>query len=255
MMATPGPSGVHKTTPQQTWGGYAPTARWWGLLNATVSSWVFLAGSQEVASSSARMREDAEGDHDGSWAPWQRHATPGSRDRRDAGGATRDERGTRARGAGRSRRRAWWPWLRPWRAPLRPWRPWLHRAALRGVHLAVLGPILGPVWLSAGRRRPTPLGLCSTCPVHLVLLRQSSGVLPVCATVPRRVAPGQPDAASRRGRPCWSSIVMSSRWPLKQPYAFPTRITVCWPGTAAWSVPLIARTVCRPGGSITTAAL
>ncbi len=94
-----------------------------------------------------------------------------------------------------TRRRAWWPWLRPWRAPLRAWWPWLHRAALGGVHLAVLESVLGPIWLPAGRRRSTPPGLCPTCPAYLVLLRESLGVLPLCATVPRRLATGLSNAA------------------------------------------------------------
>src|SRR5712691_3975255 len=58
----------------------------------------------------------------------------------------------RARGA---RRRAWWAWLWPWQAPLWPWRAWLHRAALRGVRLAVLGPIRGALCLPAGHDGPT----------------------------------------------------------------------------------------------------
>src|SRR5712691_9164058 len=51
----------------------------------------------------------------------------------------------------------------------------------------------------AGRRRSTPAHLCPTCSTSLVLLRQPPRLLSLCATVPRRLATGHPNAAVRCG--------------------------------------------------------
>src|SRR5439155_15575564 len=95
-------------------------------------------GGEEGASPRASRRGDAQGDRDAPQARGHRYEAEGESAARAAGGAVRDERGTRVRTAGRARRRAWWSWVWAW------WF-WVLWATPRGVCLAVLGPILGAV--------------------------------------------------------------------------------------------------------------
>src|SRR5262249_60959121 len=103
---------------------------------------------------------------------------------------------------------AWAPWglpVRPRAAPLRPWGAWLLRPASRGRYRGILGAVLGSVLdtlcLPARRRHPTPAGVYPTCPTYLVLLRQSPGLLSVCATMPRWLAPSHPNTTVGTERP------------------------------------------------------
>src|SRR5712691_1467095 len=171
-------------------------------------------GGEDGASPRVRRRGDEQGDRDAPRARGHRHEAEGESAARTAGGAARNERGARVRTArrtrwaGRTRWRAWGSWVRAWRLWLRAWGSWVLWASPRGVYLAVLGPVLGPILGAicgpANRRCPTPPGLCRTCPAYLVLLRESPRVLPVCATVPRRLATGRPDTALGRGPLCTS---------------------------------------------------
>src|SRR5439155_993150 len=162
-------------------------------------------GGEDGASPRASRRGDEQGDRDAPQTRGHRYEAEGESAARAAGGAVRDERGTRVRTAGRARRRAWWSWVWAWWSWVwawwswvQAWWPWVLWATRRGVYLAVLGPVLGPILgavCGPAGRRPTPPGLCRTCPTYLVLLRESPRVLPVYATVPRRLATGHPTAA------------------------------------------------------------
>ena len=117
-------------------GRYTPRARWgpdqracqpWGRTREVVSGGVFRG-----------TREDAEGNHDASGVPWQRHTPFVGGDHRANGGAACGQRGARVRPRGGSR--VWWaPWIqRPSRVRRPPCVPrdW-----------TILGTVLGSLCL------------------------------------------------------------------------------------------------------------
>jgi hypothetical protein len=166
-------------------------------------------GGEARASHSAISRCAEQGECDVRHAGGHRHKAAVAGARRLAGAPTRHKRGAGVRGAWRGAwwawRGAWWSPLRPWEAPLRPWGAWLLRPASRGGYRgilgAVLGSVLGAVCRPARRCHPTPAGVYPTCSPHLVLLRQSPGLLSVCATVPQWLAPSHPNTAVGAERP------------------------------------------------------
>src|SRR5882762_1474443 len=132
-------------------GRYTPRARWgpdqracqpWDRTREVVSGGVFRG-----------TREDAEGNHDASGVPWQRHTPFVGGDHRANGGAACGQRGARVRPRGGSR--VWWaPWIqRPSRVRRPPCVPrdW-----------TILGTVLGSLCLPPGGRGAPCCGLCRT---------------------------------------------------------------------------------------------